>query len=151
MVLNSHVLKHACVTCLRSGATNCELKFPNLTCSIFCGEGSSSIEYFSFLTQFNNIVGLRTYLGNGTKFTCLKTCLRGYALKVVQHLQVTDENYLVALNLLIGSRRRKAGFFYKLNFPYNLIEIHFLYSGKRLRVLFELFARTHSNVVILFE
>lgn len=82
------------------GASNYELKLPNLICGVFTGDSSNSLEFSSFLTQFNNIVGLRGNLSNSTKFTYLRTYLRGYALKVVQHLQVTDDNYLVALTLL---------------------------------------------------
>ena len=33
------------------------------------GEGSSNMEYFEFITKFNNIVGLRDNLSKATKFT----------------------------------------------------------------------------------
>ena len=80
--------------------SNCELKLPNLICSSFSGEGTHNLEYSTFISQFNNIVGLRTNLSDSTKFTYLKTYLKGYALKVVQHLLVNDTNYTIALNLL---------------------------------------------------
>ena len=35
-------------------SSNCELKLPNLVCGIFNGEGVSSLEYNTFLTEFNN-------------------------------------------------------------------------------------------------
>ena len=85
---------------VKSGATNCELKLPSLVCGSFSGEGTDNLEYTTFLTQFNNIVGLRSNLTKSTKFTYLKTYLKGYALKVIQHLLVTDDNYSVALSLL---------------------------------------------------
>ena len=77
-----------------------ELKLPNLVCGSFAGEGRNSTEYSSFLIEFNNIIGLRTNLADATKFTYLKTYLKGYALKVINHLHVTDENYQTALSLL---------------------------------------------------
>ena len=80
--------------------TNFDLKLPNLDCGTFSGEGNNSLEYTTFRSQFDNIIGLRSNLSNATKFTYLKSYLRGYALKVVKHLQITDSNYLVALDLL---------------------------------------------------
>ena len=79
---------------------NYDAKLPNLNCSTFSGEGSSNLDYFSFHSQFQNVVGLRGNLSDATKFTYLKSYLRGYALKLVQHLQVSNQNYQVALELL---------------------------------------------------
>ena len=87
--------------------TNCKLKLPDLKCDNFSGEGSTNLQFHTFLTQFNNIVGFRNNLTNSTKFTYLKTYLKGYALKLVQHLQVSDDNYLIGLDLL------KSEFLYK--------------------------------------
>ena len=81
-------------------STNCDLKLPLLHCGSFNGEGGQNLEYGAFITQFNNIVGLRTSISDSTKFTYLKSYLKGYAQKVIAHLQVTDANYLVALQLL---------------------------------------------------
>lgn len=83
-----------------TGASNFELKLPVLTCGVFSGEGSDSLEYFTFISNFNNVIGNRPKLDKTTKFTYLKTYLRGYALKVVQHLRITDANYITALSLL---------------------------------------------------
>ena len=60
------------------------------------------MEYNTFLIEFNNIVGFRSGSSNSTKFTYLKTYLKGYALKVINHLQVNDVNYPTALTLLEG-------------------------------------------------
>ena len=57
-------------------------------------------EYYSFITEFNNVIGLRLNLSEATKLTYLKNYLGGYALKLIQHLQITDGNYRVALTLL---------------------------------------------------
>ena len=83
-----------------SNAAHYSLKLPELKCETFSGEGTSNLQFHSFLTQFDNIIGLRSNISNATKFTYLKTYLRGYALKLVQHLQVSDDNYEVALELL---------------------------------------------------
>ena len=83
-----------------AATASCALKLPELKCDVFTGEGTSTLQFHSFITQFDNIIGLRTNITNATKFTYLRTYLKGYALKLVQHLQVTDENYVTALNLL---------------------------------------------------
>ena len=81
-------------------ATCFDLKLPKLECGSFSGENSNSLEYFSFISNFNNIVGNRNNLSNAVKLTYLKSYLRGYAAKIVQHLQVTSENFHIALGLL---------------------------------------------------
>ena len=81
-------------------SSNCKLKLPDIKCDVFSGEGSSYLEYHSFMSQFMNITGLRTNLSDSTKLTYLKSYLRGYALKLIKHLHVTDSNYTVAVDLL---------------------------------------------------
>ena len=71
-------------------------KLPTLNCPNFSGEKSSSMDYFSFFNQFNNVVGLNSSISDGTKFSYLKSFLTGYAQKVIQHLNCTDDNYSVA-------------------------------------------------------
>ena len=61
--------------------SDCKLKLPELKCETFNGEGTSHLQYHSFITQFNNIVGLRSNLSDSTKLTYLKTFLKGYAYK----------------------------------------------------------------------
>ena len=78
----------------------CDLKLPHLSCGTFSGEGTSHQDYFTFLTQFNNVIGLRDNLTASVKFTYLKSYLRGYASKLVEHLSIADENYPIALTLL---------------------------------------------------
>ena len=81
-------------------ASNCDLKLPTLNCDTFSGEGTSSLQYHNFLSQFKNIIGDRSNISDSIKLTYLKTYLRGYALKLIQHLQIVDSNYKTALNLL---------------------------------------------------
>lgn len=81
-------------------STNCKLQLPDLKCDIFTGENVSPTEFHGFLTQFNNIVGLRSDLSDSTKLTYLKSYLRGYALKLIQHLHINDTNFNIAIDLL---------------------------------------------------
>ena len=77
-----------------------KLKLPELKCPVFDGEGATQLQYHAFITSFNNIVGCRKNITDSIKLTYLKSYLSGYAAKVVQHLQVNDENYRTVLNLL---------------------------------------------------
>lgn len=83
-----------------SVVTNCDLKLPELKCDTFSGEGSTQLDFHSFISQFNNVVGRRVNLTNSAKFTYLKSYLKGYASKLVEHLQISDDNYPKALELL---------------------------------------------------
>jgi len=83
-----------------STSSDCKLKLPELRCESFSGEGTSHLEYHSFITQYNNLIGFRKNITDSVKFTYLKTYLKGYANKLVQHLQVNETNYKVALDLL---------------------------------------------------
>ena len=80
--------------------SDCNLKLPDLKCDFFTGEGSNELEFHSFITQFNNVIGYRPNLSEATKLTYLKTYLKGYALKTVQHLQISNSNYKIAIDLL---------------------------------------------------
>lgn len=77
-----------------------EVKLPALKCAVFRGEGASSLEYSNFLQQFQNVIGSRGCLADSAKLTYLKTYLDGYALKVINHLSIANENYEVALSML---------------------------------------------------
>ena len=83
-----------------AAVSNCKLKLPDLKCEYFSGEGTNELQFHSFITHFNNVIGHRDNLSNGTKLTYLKTYLKGYAYKLVQHLQINDYNYEIALTLL---------------------------------------------------
>ena len=46
------------------------------------------------------MVGLRTTLSNSTKLTYLKNYVKGYAYKLISHLQISDVNYQIAIEVL---------------------------------------------------
>ena len=76
------------------------VRLPQLQCDTFNGEGSNQLEFHTFITQFKNIIDSRNNVSDSIKFTYLRSYLKGYASKIVQHLMVNDENYKVALDLL---------------------------------------------------
>ena len=55
------------------------------------------------------MVGLRSNLSGSTKLTYLKSFMKGYAAKVLHHLQVTDANYDIAISLLEKEFLNKIG------------------------------------------
>ena len=83
-----------------SDSSSYKLHLPQIACDTFSGESSSNVEYFDFSSKFKNIIGNRSNLTPATKLTYLKSFLKGYALKIVQNLQIIDSNYDVALELL---------------------------------------------------
>ena len=86
-----------------------DIKLPNLSCNIFSGEGVGNLEFFDFITQFKNVIGYRTNVSNSSKLIYLRSYLRGYASKVIQHLQNNDSNYDVAVNILESEFLNKDG------------------------------------------
>ena len=44
-----------------------KLKLPELNCDHFSGEGATDLEFHTFKTQFDNVVGMHTNLSNITK------------------------------------------------------------------------------------
>ena len=58
------------------------------------------MEFKNFLTQFSNCIDACCTLSNANKLTYLRSYLSGYALKIITHLSVTDDNYDVAFSLL---------------------------------------------------
>ena len=79
-----------------------EAKLPEIKCSTFSGENSSQLEYHSFISLYESIIGNRKDLSNVSKLIYLKSYLSGYAAKVINHLTNSAENYQVALTLLNG-------------------------------------------------
>ena len=88
------------ITPVAASVADLNLKLPDLKCDLFTGEGTNELEFHTFITQFNNVIGYRANLSDSTKLTYLKTYLRGYALKTIQHLQISNDNYKVAVDLL---------------------------------------------------
>ncbi|CAJ0590444.1 unnamed protein product [Cylicocyclus nassatus] len=58
------------------------------------------LEYPEFASRFATLVGDKTQLDDTTKFSLLKSCLRGRALQTIQGLSMTSENYRIAMDIL---------------------------------------------------
>ena len=67
---------------------------------MFSGEGTAQLDYHLFSTSFNDVVGNRSNISNAVKLNYLKSYLKGYASKIINHLAIQDENQDVALSLL---------------------------------------------------
>src|SRR5678816_1960467 len=75
------------------------LKIPALKCGDFSGDKDKhSFRYF--LQSFNNVYGERRDISKAIKLQYLKSHLKGYALKDIEFLSGTDDNYDVALTIL---------------------------------------------------
>ena len=77
-----------------------EGKPPPLQCGTFSGTEKDKFAFSNFLIQFENVIGHKKNLSDSAKQSYLLSYLRGYALKVISHLAVSEENYKVALKLL---------------------------------------------------
>ncbi|PIO53320.1 hypothetical protein TELCIR_25347, partial [Teladorsagia circumcincta] len=53
-----------------------------------------------FSSRFATLVGDKVQLDDTTKFSLLKSCLRGRALHAIQGLSMTPNNYKVAMDIL---------------------------------------------------
>ena len=98
-------------------SSNYKMKLPEIQCETFSGEGTSNLQFHSFLTSFENVIGNQAKLSDSIKLTYLKSYLRGYASKIVQQLQICDENYAVALSLLSEEFFNKDAFLNSLKKP----------------------------------
>ena len=76
------------------------VKIPKLECKIFDGTSEDKLEFKNFLTQFSNCIDACGTLSDANKLTYLRSYLSGYALKVISHLSVTDDNYDIAFSPL---------------------------------------------------
>ena len=76
------------------------VKLPKLTCKVFDGESTDKLEFKNLLPQFNNCVDSCGKLSDSSKLTYLHSFLSGYAFKVMSHLSISDDNYVVVLTLL---------------------------------------------------
>ena len=77
-----------------------DAKPPSLGCGTFTGRERDKFAFTTFLDQFNNVIGSRRNLSDSSKLAYLVGYLRDYALTVVKHLSITDENYHVAIQML---------------------------------------------------
>ncbi|CAJ0595361.1 unnamed protein product [Cylicocyclus nassatus] len=58
------------------------------------------LDYPEFSARFATLVANKTQLDDTTKFSLLKSCLRGRALQSIQGLSMTAENYHIAMDIL---------------------------------------------------
>ena len=77
-----------------------EGKLPPLECGTFNGKEKDKFAFNTFLNQFNIVIGDKKNMSNSTKLAYLIGYLRDYALSVVKHLSITDDNYDVAIAML---------------------------------------------------
>lgn len=73
-----------------------ELSAPPLKCGSFDG----SQDFRTFIALFDNCIGDRIDLSDRVKFAYLRSYLKGYAEKIVQHLSVIDGSYSAAREIL---------------------------------------------------
>uniref|UniRef100_A0A6P7GZ72 Uncharacterized protein LOC114348328 n=1 Tax=Diabrotica virgifera virgifera TaxID=50390 RepID=A0A6P7GZ72_DIAVI len=74
------------------------IKLPNIHLNTFSG---NCIEYPSFINLFRALIINNSQLSsNAEKFFYLKSYLKGEALKLIDKLPVTDDNFVIALDLL---------------------------------------------------
>lgn len=72
-------------------------KLPDLGLPTFLG---SYEKWFSFKYMFDSLVDSRTDLSDTDKSLYLKLCCKNDALKLIESLNVTSDNYTIALDLL---------------------------------------------------
>ncbi|KAL7630818.1 UNVERIFIED_CONTAM: hypothetical protein RMT77_018969 [Armadillidium vulgare] len=77
-----------------------DYKLPVINCDQFDGSQKDKLVFHNFLTKFNNVIGNKESLEDSVKLMYLFGYLKGYALKVVSHLSLNNDNYKVALELL---------------------------------------------------
>lgn len=78
-----------------------DVRPPVLQCSNFSGEEEDKFAFSNFLTQFKNIIDCKVHLSKSAKLSYLIGYLRGYALCIIKHLAISDDNYDIAVTLLI--------------------------------------------------
>ena len=75
-----------------------EIKYPRLHLPEF--EGSSVVDYWNFLEQFRAFVDTNPRLGAITKFSHLRSCLKGKAYELVRNIPYNEQCYNLALERL---------------------------------------------------
>ena len=76
------------------------VRVPKLSCKTFSGKGKDKLEFKNFWTQFQNCIDACGDLSGANKLTYLRSYLDGYALQLISHLTINDDNYKVAQELL---------------------------------------------------
>ena len=73
------------------------IRKPELNLRVFSGERE---QYCSWFNLFSTCIGNDASLSDTAKFQYLLTLLQGEALSLVKHLDITDDNYALALTVL---------------------------------------------------
>src|SRR5215469_6681748 len=81
-------------------SNNIKVSLPTLHCSKFSGTSKDTNSFNVFYNQFMNVTGLRDGYSNATKLAYLSSYLSDYALSIISHLSIIDDNYLIAMELL---------------------------------------------------
>ena len=87
---------HNDITLPISQSKNCSVRLPKIELPAFHGD---ILKYYEFMEAFKNTVD-SSDLTNVEKFTYLKQFLSGEALSTLEGLPITNDNYIVALELL---------------------------------------------------
>ena len=77
-----------------------EGKTPHLDCGTFNGKEKDKFAFNTFINQFNIVIGHKKNLSKSTKLAYLIGYLRDYALSIIKHLSITDDNYELAIDML---------------------------------------------------
>lgn len=90
--LNSTLLNES-IHAMISEMKQTEVRPPPLQCASFENNLKDKFAFKNFLTQFQNLIQSKKNLSEASKLTYLRGYMKGYALKVIEHLSVTDENF----------------------------------------------------------
>ena len=82
---------------LDSGNQFAKLK---LDCPVFLGNHKDKFEFVNWLAQYNTVISTNKHLKNCYKLKFLQTKAQGHAELYISHLELTDDNYQVAIVLL---------------------------------------------------
>lgn len=77
--------------------SNIQFSLPKLSLPEFNGKIS---EWKGFISLFDRMVHTNTNLDQGLKIEYLKSCVKGEASKIINHIDATPENYLTCYDLL---------------------------------------------------
>lgn len=80
-----------------SGQPNHFIRLPDLGLPTFSGD---TVKWMSFIEQFNATVHRKPGLSDAEKFQYLLLALKGPALKIIESIEISDNNYNVAVALL---------------------------------------------------
>src|SRR5215469_5964756 len=77
-----------------------KVSLPTLHCCKFSGTSKDTNSFNVFYNQFMNVIGLRDEFSNATKLAYLSSYLSDYALSIISHLSIINDNYPIAMELL---------------------------------------------------